>query len=333
MTTPADEITTAQLLLAWDQGRARSMQREIGWSEIGGCRRRAGYRMAGTEPTNPGSSVQAVMGTAIHSAVQDVLRDLAQPGDMVEEEVRFAGILGHFDRYEAATQTLIDVKTTSSRWLKTIKRDGPPRNTLWQINGYAASLVAQGTPVKRVVLDYLARDTGEEHRWEGRPDPQLVREALAWLAEVKSTDVAWLPRDYEPDSAFCKHCPFRDTCWPDIGDGEVERDRRAVLFQENPDAKAWAEKLDQARADKAEALKREKEAKGALDALRPNISGTAAVDVGYGKQLQWTVSTVNKLDGDQVRADYQAAGTTAPTKQTTTVTLNLVAPQSEEDAA
>lgn len=328
--TAVGERTTAELLLLWDQQRARSQQREIGWSEVGGCRRRAGYRLAGTEPTNPGSSVQAVMGTAIHSAVQDVLREYAEPGDLVEEEVRFAGILGHYDRYEAATATLIDVKTTSSRWLKTVKVEGPPQNTLWQINGYAASLISAGKPVRRLVLDYLARDTGEEHRWVGTPNPQMVREALAWLKNVRDTQLEWLPRDYEPDSAFCRHCPFRDTCWPE---GEPHQDRRAVLFTEDPDAARWVAQLEQARLDKAAAEKLEKEAKGALDALRPNTTGTCVVDVGADKQLQFTVKTSDRLDSDQVRADYAATGVEPPTKTTTSVTLTLVAPEAVEDAA
>lgn len=330
MTAPPVERTTAELLLLWDQKRARSQQREIGWSEIGGCRRRAGYRLAGTEPSNPGSSVQAVMGTAIHTAVQEVLREFAQPGDLVEQEVRFAGVLGHYDRYEAATATVVDVKTTSSRWLKTIQREGPPQNTLWQINGYAASLISAGKPVKRLVLDYLARDTGDEWRWEGRPEPRHVRDALNWLKQVRETELQWLARDYEPDSAFCRHCPFRDTCWPE---GEPHRDRRAVLFQEDPDAAKWAAKLEQARADKAAADKREKEAKGALDALRPNTSGTYTLDIGYAKHLEWTVTQSNRIDSDQVRADYAAAGAEPPTNTSTSVTLKLVTPKKDEAAA
>src|SRR6476646_9461433 len=108
------EQTTAELLLEWDARRPRSKQEEIGMSDLGGCRRRAGYRLLGVKPTNTSSSVQAVMGTSIHAAVQAILSELARPGDLVEEEVRFAGVLGHIDRYEAAEARLIDVKTTSS---------------------------------------------------------------------------------------------------------------------------------------------------------------------------------------------------------------------------
>lgn len=316
--------TTADLLLAADGDRGRSQQREIGWSELGGCGRRVGYRLAGTEPTNPGSSMQAVLGTLVHEAGAALRRAAAQPGDLIEREVRFAGILGHLDWYDAATATLGDDKTTSSRRLATIQDDGPPTATLWQINGYAAALISDGIPVRTLVIDYLARDTGEQWRWTGVPDPQHVRDALAWLREVRATELAWLPREYEPGSAWCKSCPFRDLCWPE---GEPHRDPRAVLYEDRPDAAAWAAQLEQARADKADAARRETEAKGALDALRPNTTGRGELDVGYPKRLRWTVSTSKRLDGDRVRADYKAAGAEPPVNEATQVTLTLVKPK------
>lgn len=328
MTTPQVEpLTVKELLLLWDADRPRSMQRELGWSDLGVCRRRAGYRINGTEPTNTGGSIQAVMGTAIH-LVQEQALTKHVPTASTEEEVTFAGILGHLDRYEDGD--VLDTKTTTIRRLRTIRQDGPPLPHLWQINGYAAAVVASGRPVRRVILDYLARDTGEEYRWIGRPDPQHVRDALAWVRNIRDTELQWLPRDYEPSSPYCQGCAFLDLCWPE---GEPHRDRRAVLYVEKPDAAYWIDRLDQARADKADAAAREAEAKGALDALRPNTTGSATVDVGHDKQLRWTVTTTNKLDTDKVRADYKAAGAQPPTKASTTVTLNLVTPDAGEEAA
>jgi hypothetical protein len=161
--------TTAELLLEWDQRRPRSMQRTIGMSEVGGCRRRAGYRLAGTEPTNQSGSVQAVMGTAVHSAVEQIHREMQAAGlipadDLVEHEVRFAGVLGHLDRYIAADAELRDTKTTSDRWLQHIRVHGASRDHLWQTHLYGAALVAEGKPVRRIVIDYLARDTGADHQ-------------------------------------------------------------------------------------------------------------------------------------------------------------------------
>lgn len=330
MTAIEKERTTADLLLEWDRTRPRSQQRELGWSEVGGCRRRAGYRLAGTEPTNPGGSVQAVLGTAIHEAVQQRLNDTAAEGDLIEHAVSFAGIPGHIDRYEADTQTLVDVKTTSSRWLEHIKVEGPDRSHLWQTNGYAASLNSKGTPVRRIIIDYIARDTGELYRWTGKPDLQMVRASLAWLKNVRETPLDMLNRDYDPTGPFCAHCPFYDTCW---GGGVPDRDPRSVLLVEDQDAAGWAAKLDQARRDKKDAEAREKEAVGALDAKRPNDSGKSEpVDVGYDKNLQWQISETTRLDADAVRAEYRKTGAEPPTKASTTKKLVFLAKPEGEAA-
>lgn len=327
MTAP----TTSELLLAWDQTRPRTKQREFGMSDLGECRRRAGYRLAGAEPSNPGGSVQAAMGVAVHDAIASVLAEFAEPGDLVEHAVTFAGIPGHLDRYEVTTATVRDVKTTSSRWLGKLRVNGPTRANLWQVSGYAAGLIAQGHKVRRIGIDYLARDTGDEWRWEGDFDPQHVRDALAWLRQVRDTPLEMLNRDHDPEGPFCKGCPFLTICW----DGHVPgRDVRSVLYVENPDAAAWAAKLDKAREDKADAEAREKEAKGALDAIRPNSKGTSGpVDVGYDKGLQWSYSYPQRLDNDQVWADYKAVGAEPPVKYGKTLTLKFVAIPAGEVAA
>jgi CRISPR/Cas system-associated exonuclease Cas4 (RecB family) len=310
--TTVEERTTAHLLLEWDRRRPRSRQRELGWSELGGCRRRAGYKLAGVEPTNPGGSVQAVLGTSIHDAVQQVLNEIAATDDLIEHAVSFAGIPGHLDRYEADTCSLVDVKTTSSNWLEHIKLHGPDKQHKYQLGGYGAALIAEGRKVKRAVIDYIARDTGEVYRWSAKFDPQWTREALQWLDSIKGMDPEMLNRDYAPDSAFCEHCPFRQLCW----DGAVaNRNELSVLFVENPNQLEWAEKLVQAKEDKKDAEKREKEARGALDAIRPNDEGAALVDVGLPNAvLKWTVSTPMLLDGDQVRVEYAKTGAKPPMK-------------------
>lgn len=320
--------TTADLLLAWDARRPRSKQTEFGMSELGGCRRRAGYRLAGIEPTNTGGSVQAVMGTAIHVAVASMLREMQAEGlipadDLIEHEVRFAGILGHLDRYEPAAARVTDTKTTSSRWLAKLKVTGPTQATLWQTHGYGAALIADGHPVREVAIDYIARDTGEQWRWTGPFNPQHVRDALTWLAEVRDTPLDDLPRDHAPDSTFCRSCPFAAACW----DGYVQnRDRGSVLYVENPDTAAWARQLEEARARKKQAEADEAEAKGALDALRPNEDESAEIAVpGFGKALRWTVCTTRRLDSDQVRRDYDEAGRPVPQRTSRSVRLELVA--------
>lgn len=245
-------------------------------SELGGCRRRAGYRLAGTPPSNPSGSIQAAMGSAIHDAVADILEDLGLDGVIHEKEVRFAGIIGHFDRAEPPV--VIDVKTTSSRWLEHIKLHSPEIPHLWQVSLYAAALKLDGHDISRVRIDYLARDTGEEFIWpneKGAPfDPQHVRDALEWLQGVYDTDVDMLPRDYEPDGPFCGHCPFFDLCW----EGHVpDRDRRSVMFLEDPNAEKLVDELWDLRQQIKTLEKRADTVKGSLDAIRPDDGGTVQV--------------------------------------------------------
>jgi hypothetical protein len=212
--------STTDLILAWDRRRPRSKQQELGMSDLGGCRRRAGYSLAGQKPTNPGGSVQAAMGSAIHDAIADILTELGIPGASHEKEVKFAGLIGHY----------------------------------------------AGTPIRTVRIDYLARDTGEEWTWHGLFDPRNVRDAVEWLRLVRTTELEMLPRDYEPDSAFCRGCKFLQVCWQ----GAVaDRDPLSVLFVEDPDAEKWAAELWSAREQIKELKVQEKRAKGALDALRP----------------------------------------------------------------
>lgn len=321
--------TTGELLLAWDRTRARSQQTEIGMSEIGGCRRRVGYRLAGTPPSNSGSSVQAVMGTAVHSAVEQVFREMQARGeipadDLIEHEVRFAGILGHLDRYDSVLYRVHDTKTTTQRWLDHIVLHGPDKPHLWQINLYAAALIQSGHKVREVVIDYLARDTGNDHQVVRPFDPQQVREALAWLDSVRAVEVDMLNRDYAPDTAFCQHCPFRQPCW---GNAVPDRDERSVLYVERPDAARWARQLLQGRKLIADGKELESEAKGALDAIRPNTTGKSdPVDVGLPDvNLQWTVSTSYRIDTTAVRAEYDKVGAKPPTSPSTSVKLGFVA--------
>lgn len=260
--------TTTELLLEWDRRKPRSQQKELGMSELGGCRRRAGYRLAGTPPSNPSGSVQAAMGSAIHQAIAEILRELNIPGVGFENEVRFAGIIGHYDRTE--DDEVVDVKTTSARWLEHIKLHCPELPHLWQVSLYAAALNLAGQKIRRVRIDYLARDTGEEFTWRGPFNPQNVRDALEWLQLVYDTPLDMLPRDYDPDGPFCESCPFFVTCW----NGHVpNRDPRSVMFIEDPDAAKWADELWQIRQQMKALEQRENTVKKALDAIRPDGGG------------------------------------------------------------
>lgn len=286
--------SSSALLLLGNQLKVRSQQREIGWSDIGGCRRRARYVLDGYEPVNKVSSVIAMIGTAIHKQIQEVLDALGMPA---EWEVEYAGVKGHFDRYETEFSRIVDVKTVTSRFLESLKLHGPPISHIWQVSGYAAGMIVKGYSVKTCRLDYLTRDTGEEWQFEWHFDTKDVRDALEWLQDVKDVPFDLVPRDFEPDSRWCQGCPFGGKdggiCW---NGGVPDRDFRSVMIKEGAKPAQLADELFLLRRQIKDMESRAKEVKGILDGLRPDDYSTV-VKVG-DRYLSWSPT---RGDGWQLR--------------------------------
>lgn len=286
--------STSALLLLYNQIHVRSQQRELGWSDIGGCRRRARYIIDGYEPVNKVSSVVAMIGTAIHRQLSATLEAL---GMAAEWEVEYAGVKGHFDRYEEEFHRLVDTKTVSSRFLESLKLHGPPVAHRWQVSGYAAGMIINGYRVKTCRLDYLTRDTGEEWQYEWYFDPKDVEDALEWLKDVRDVPFDLVPRDYDPESSWCQGCPFGGKdggiCW---AGGVPDRDPRSVMLAEGVKPAQAAQELFLLRKQIKDMEARTKELKGILDGLRPDEPGVV-VKAG-DRYLSWTPT---RGDGYQLR--------------------------------
>ena len=257
-----------------------------------------------------------------------LMRDqgLIPASSVINEEVRFGGLIGHPDLY--VNGVLRDIKTIGyDAQLANYRLNGPPRRHLWQVQTYAAALILSERPVQTVQLDYLVRDSGNSWMWEGPFDYAAVREAMMWLELVQQTPLEYLARDFAPDSAQCRHCPFFGSCW----DGHVlDRDERSVMLVEDRDAVGWVKRLEDARDRLKSAKADESLAKGALDALRPNDEGRGEVRLdGYEKTLRWTVSARKNLDADAVRADYARGGGKPPLTSSSSVKLELLAPRDD----
>jgi hypothetical protein len=298
-------------------------------SDLGGCRRATGYRLAGYPAGEPKGSIQAIMGTATHDAVTVVLKDMRERGEIpassvIDELVMFGGVRGHPDLY--VDPIVRDVKTLGyGAQLDKYRADGPPLRHRWQAHTYGAALRLTGHRVTTVQLDYIVRDSGDTWLFEEPFSVDLVRDAFDWLRDVRETELDFLPRDYRPDSIVCKSCPFHQLCW---GDAVPDRDELSVLYVEDPDGLKWQSKLKDARRRLADAKADEEEAKGALDALRPNSKGRGEVAIeGADQHLRWTISPTGRMDMDEVRADYARGGIKPPLKEGETVKLSLVAPK------
>jgi hypothetical protein len=126
--------------------------------------------------------------------------------------------------------------------------------------------------------------------------------------------MAFLPRDYRPESPQCRSCPFFQQCWQQPA--TPGRDLRTALYRDEPDAALWAQRLTDARKRKQQAEADEADARGALDALRPAEIGRGGSYVtvpGMDEVLHYTrVAGRRRPDMARITADYAAAGAEPP---------------------
>ena len=96
---------------------SRSNQKQIGPSEIGGCRRKVWFKLNGVEGDNPTLKLASIMGTAIHNHIEESFRrhDPFQEIYLTEIEVESDGLMGHVDLYDKENKEVADWKTTKKR--------------------------------------------------------------------------------------------------------------------------------------------------------------------------------------------------------------------------
>jgi hypothetical protein len=203
------EVLKSALVQA-DNARARSGQVEIGASSIGGCRAQAWHIINQTPKTNERTeALAAILGTAIHSAIQEALLSYDVFGDdfLLEGEFQTPELKGHCDFYSREHKLVADWKTTSLKGLQKF----PTRQQKIQVNLYGYLLRSNGYDVERVALVAIPRDgkMSDIVKWESNYDQSLVDEGLAWLAEVKAMPSP--PPPERPAQIFCvNYCSFYD---------------------------------------------------------------------------------------------------------------------------
>ena len=206
-----------------DAGRDRSKQTEVGPSEIGGCRRKVWYRLNAQPETNENQSkLAAIMGTAIHAAIEDAITTLDPEGKtyLVETEVAYGDMKAHVDLFVPGIGAVIDWKTSK------IKNLGyfPSTQQRWQVQLYGYLLSKNGYDVKTVNLVAIARDGNEKDiKVHTEPyDEAMALTALNWLATVKASTT--LPEP-EKDQSFCKdYCQYYDAT-EQMGCGGLKKER------------------------------------------------------------------------------------------------------------
>jgi hypothetical protein len=207
ITDPKELLLT--VLHAKDATRDRSTQTQVGPSEIGGCRRKVWYRLNGQPHTNEDQSkLAAIMGTAIHAAIEEAIGHLDPDGKdyLVETEVSHGDMKAHVDLFIPSTGAVIDWKTSKVKNLSYF----PSKQQRWQVQIYGYLLAQNGHTVNTVNLVAIARDGAEKDvKVHSEPyDEDIALEALEWLTEVKAMETAPEP---EKDATFCKsYCQYYD---------------------------------------------------------------------------------------------------------------------------
>jgi hypothetical protein len=198
-----DAKALVKALVDYDNNRARSKQTAIGVSQLGGCRRQVWHKLQGAEETNTTLRLPAIMGTAIHAAIEKI--SLGENA-LIEHRVEIEGLPpATIDYFDTATGEVVDWKTITLK-----SRDYfVTKQKRWQVQTYGYLMEQAGYEVKTVTLVGIPRDGNENDILvHSEPyDRTIGVEALNWLEEVKAATEAPAP---ERDAvSFCQnYCPF-----------------------------------------------------------------------------------------------------------------------------
>ena len=296
-----------------DASRDRSTQTEVGPSEIGGCRRKVWYRLNAQPATNENQSkLAAIMGTAIHAAIEEAIGAIDPEGKeyLVETEVAFGDMKAHVDLFVPSTGAVIDWKTSKVRNMSYF----PSNQQRWQVQIYGYLLSKNGYEVKTVNLVAIARDGNEKDvKVHTEPyDETMALAALSWLENVKASKELPAP---EKDASFCKdYCQYYDAT-EEMGCGGLKKERivlsEVVIEDEEVDKRA----LHYLQLDsKIKELEKER------DSFKASLEGATGT-TRSGVEISWiTVKGRKSVDSKEVE---KLLGFVPKTVGNETVRLNI----------
>ena len=260
-----------------EASRPRSTQVQIGPSELGGCRRKVWYKLNDQPETNDNElKLAAIMGTAIHSAIEKALAE--NEGVVLEAEVEHNGMKAHVDCFIPASGDVVDWKTVKAKNLAYF----PSLQQRWQVQTYGYLIEQSGLgKVHNVHLVAIPRD-GDERDIKvhsEKYDPAIALEALNWLESVKASETAPEP---ERDESYCKfYCKYYDATGQ-MGCVGLKKERTKTEYPIIEDSDADRNALEYLQLDA-----QIKELTERKDALKESLSGLLGVTKS-GIQVQWT---------------------------------------------
>jgi len=280
--------------------RGRSTQVQIGPSELGGCRRKVWYRLNNQPETNDSElKLAAIMGTAIHSAIESALAD--NKDVLLEQTVEYDGMKAHVDCFIPGTGDVVDWKTVKTKNLNYF----PSKQQRWQVQVYGYLIQKSGLgKVQTVNLVAIPRD-GDERDVAIHSEPYdeaIALEALDWLSAIKTSDLAPEP---EKDESYCRfYCKYYDASG-EMGCVGLKKERTKNELPQIENEEASLDALHYTQVDQ-----QIKDLETKKNELRDKLLGiTGVTSTGY--EVKWTTVQSNTVDKDAVE---KALGF-VPTKQ------------------
>jgi len=288
--TIANELIKA--VTASSKGSSRSLQKQVGPSEIGGCRRKTWLKINGYQSTNPNTlRLSAIMGTAIHTYIQEAFerQDPFKERYILEGEFEYEGLMGHVDMYDKENCEVVDWKTVK----KTNLTYFPSKQQRMQVQLYGYLLTKNGTEVKTVTLVAIPRDGDERDIvYHSEPyDESVALAGLAWLKEVQEMTEAPAP---EKDAFFCQHyCNFYDKTGMVGCTGKGKAEAEGALIED--------EEARSAARDYLQVISEINELEKAKDSLKVMLEGISGVTPEGIKVVWSSVAGRKSVDEDKVR--------------------------------
>ena len=287
MTDPKELLVEA--LHKRENSRARSKQVQIGPSELGGCRRKVWYRLNDQPETNDGElKLAAIMGTAIHNAIEHSLAD--NKDLMIETEVEYNGMKAHIDLFIPSSGDVVDWKTVKKQNLSYF----PSQQQRWQVQvyGYLLDKSGKGKP-QRVNLVAIPRD-GDERDIKVHTeayDESVALEALNWLEAIKASSEAPSP---ERDESYCKfYCKYYDASG-EMGCVGLKKERIKTELPEVNNEEASLDALYYSQLDT-----QIKDLEAQKEALRERLLGVTGI-TSTGYEIRWSSIQSSTVDKEAV---------------------------------
>lgn len=271
------------------------MQTQVGPSELGGCPRKVWYRLNQQPETNNNElKLAAIMGTAIHGAIESALElvDPKQEEYLVEQEVEAYGIKAHVDLFVRSTGAVVDWKSVKSKNLNYF----PSKQQRWQVQVYGLLLSENGFDVKTVNLVAIPRD-GDERDIKVHTEPfdkSIAEEALEWLQAIKNSSEAPAPGK---DASYCQfYCKYYDASG-ELGCAGLKKGgiTPSEILLDDP-------QVDMNALEYLQLNNELKKLEAKSDALKASFEGVFGRTMS-GVEISWTtVSPRQTIDEDEVKA-------------------------------